>query len=394
MPWTILRTSHSGPVSLPRMRDMRSDRCCGVRVSAMDKLVGSSVDDGGEVEKRYQVFVSSTYRDLEEERQEVMHALLELDCIPSGMELFPAANESQWNLIKKVIDDCDYYLLILGGRYGSIGPEGISYTEMEYRYALSINKPTIAFMHRKPGNIIADKSEHSAEGKAKLQAFRELAGQKHWKEWETAQELGSVVSRSLVQLIKSTPAIGWVRGNELPDKDATLELLRLRRQVDELQEEIARTRTSAPKGAEQLAQGEELYEISLEFRASATEYGLNASEWTWTVDCSWNDVFSRVAPLMIHEAPESAIRDALDKLVEERSIESIARDKELKGMRCFAFRITDDAFHTIKVQLRALGLIARSDKARSVKDSGTYWTLTPYGDEVMTRLLAIKRDTD
>ncbi len=86
------------------------------------------------MEKRYQVFVSSTFRDLELERQEVMHALLELDCMPSGMELFPAANETQWNLIKKVIDDCDYYVLILGGRYGSIGPEGISYTEMEYRY--------------------------------------------------------------------------------------------------------------------------------------------------------------------------------------------------------------------------------------------------------------------
>lgn len=124
------------------------------------------------MEKRYQVFVSSTFRDLEHERQEVMHALLELDCMPAGMELFPAANETQWNLIKKVIDDCDYYLLILGGRYGSIGPEGISYTEMEYQYALSTGKPTIAFLHRSPGKIIADKSEPSPEGKEKLQAFR------------------------------------------------------------------------------------------------------------------------------------------------------------------------------------------------------------------------------
>lgn len=83
------------------------------------------------MEKRYQVFVSSTYQDLQEERQEVMHALLELDCIPAGMELFPAANESQWSLIKRVIEDCDYYVLILGGRYGSCGPDGLSYTEME-----------------------------------------------------------------------------------------------------------------------------------------------------------------------------------------------------------------------------------------------------------------------
>ena len=49
-----------------------------------------------QIEKRYQVFVSSTYADLQDERQEVMQALLELDCIPAGMELFPAANEDQW----------------------------------------------------------------------------------------------------------------------------------------------------------------------------------------------------------------------------------------------------------------------------------------------------------
>jgi len=74
------------------------------------------------MDKRYQVFVSSTYEDLREERQEVIQALLELDCIPAGMELFPAADEDQWTLIRKVIDDCDYYIVIIAGRYGSCGP--------------------------------------------------------------------------------------------------------------------------------------------------------------------------------------------------------------------------------------------------------------------------------
>jgi hypothetical protein len=67
------------------------------------------------MDKRYQVFVSSTFRDLQDERQEVMQALLELNCVPSGMELFPAANEDQWTLIKSVIDDCDYYLVVHPG---------------------------------------------------------------------------------------------------------------------------------------------------------------------------------------------------------------------------------------------------------------------------------------
>ena len=37
-------------------------------------------------------------------------------------------------LIKRVIAECDYYVSILGGRYRSVGPEGIGYTEMQYRF--------------------------------------------------------------------------------------------------------------------------------------------------------------------------------------------------------------------------------------------------------------------
>lgn len=70
--------------------------------------------------KRFQVFLSSTYSDLKEERQKVMQTLMSMDCIPAGMELFPAMDEEQFEFIKKVIDDCDYYILIIGARYGSI----------------------------------------------------------------------------------------------------------------------------------------------------------------------------------------------------------------------------------------------------------------------------------
>lgn len=345
------------------------------------------------MDKRYQVFVSSTFADLEAERQEVMHALLELDCIPSGMELFPAANETQWNLIKKVIDDCDYYVLVIGGRYGSIGPTGISYTEMEYQYATEKGKPTIAFLHREPGKIIADKTESSPEGKEKLQAFRASVEKKLCKHWESPQELGSVVSRSLIQLIKSTPAVGWVRANELADRDATTELLHLRRKVDELQTDLARARTSAPKGSEGLAQGDEGHSLRFSFHATARGEYVHT---TWGADFepTWNEIFSSIAPLMIHEAPDFALKRALDAFVEDRNRDQVAKNSKLKGQTVSTFSLHQEDFQTIKVQLRALGLITRSDKARSVKDSGTYWTLTPYGDEVMTQLVAIRRNQD
>lgn len=69
------------------------------------------------VDVRYQVFVSSTYEDLREERQQVTQAILEMGWFPSGMELFPASDLSQWELIKKVIAESDYYIVIVGGKY-------------------------------------------------------------------------------------------------------------------------------------------------------------------------------------------------------------------------------------------------------------------------------------
>jgi Domain of unknown function (DUF4062) len=84
------------------------------------------------LDKKYQVFVSSTYTDLIEERQAVSRAILDMGHIPAGMEMFPAADVEQLTYIKKVIDGCDYYVLIIGARYGSLDGAGVSYTEREY----------------------------------------------------------------------------------------------------------------------------------------------------------------------------------------------------------------------------------------------------------------------
>ena len=96
--------------------------------------------------KKLQVFVSSTYTDLIEERQAAVEAILDAGHIPAGMELFKAG-KSQMKTIRKWIDESDVYMLILGGRYGSIEEEsGLSYTELEYRYALSKNMPVFAIV--------------------------------------------------------------------------------------------------------------------------------------------------------------------------------------------------------------------------------------------------------
>jgi hypothetical protein len=342
------------------------------------------------MEKKYQVFVSSTYEDLQAERQEIMHALLELNCIPAGMELFPAADEDQWSLIKGVIDDCDYYIVISAGRYGSIGPEGISYTEMEHRYAIEQKKPMIAFLNKDPDSLPKNRTEGKEEGQKLLAQFRSRLQERMCKYWSSPQELGSVVSRSLIMLQRKHPGIGWVRGDLVPDREASVELLDLRKQIESLEKQLDAARTQAPPGTEHLAQGGDKFMIEYSASSKKTNF-FDTHSWTGSVFVDWNEIFYTVSPLLIHEAADSEVRRAINGLVAREALPNLKRNSEAEGHSFSNFRVRDDSFHTIIVQLRALGLMTQSVKNKSVKDTATYWTLTPYGDSVMLNLRAMAK---
>lgn len=343
------------------------------------------------MDKRYQVFVSSTYEDLQVERQEVMQALLELNCMPAGMELFPAANDDQWTLIKKVIKECDYYIVISAGRYGSLGPTGQSYTEMEYRHAVEIGIPTIAFLHRDPLQLLAGRCGQTEDGKKKLNSFHGLLQQKMCKYWQTPAELGGVVSRSIVRLMQTAPAVGWIKANEATEALAAPEILRLRKRIEELEGQLEEVRSTAPPGSAQLAQGDDKYPIIFTFKVNDSED--QPWEWKYILEMEWDDIFYDIGPLMINEATEHEIYQSLNETIGHRSERKRVLDEKLKGYKeARNFRVAEHDFQTIIIQLRALGLITKSQRLKSIKDTRTYWTLTPYGDQVLTTLRAITKD--
>lgn len=345
------------------------------------------------MEKKYQVFVSSTYEDLQEERQEVMQALLELDCIPVGMELFPAADDDKWTLIKKLIEDCDYYILIVGGRYGSVNHDGISYTQMEYEYAVKNSIPVISFLHKDPGAIPNNKTEQDTEAKGKLENFRNLVQKKMCSFWNNPDDLGSVVSRSLVKLTKNKPAVGWVKADLIPSGDYLKEILDLRKENEELKSELERVKAEAPKGTESLQQGEEKFKVNFSYEIKSPV----SSIWETTkksssgsISLSWNQIFYTISPLMIGEATEYDLKQYLVTYVKSLKINQLKEKHPNEEVEDFS--ISDVDFQTIKVQLCALGLITKGTKPRSSKDSATYWKLTSYGDKVMVQLRALKRE--
>ena len=167
------------------------------------------------MKKKYQVFVSSTYEDLKEERAAVTQCLLDNNCIPVGMEQFPASNMSQMEYIEKMLDDCDYYILIIGGRYGSLDDDGVGYTEKEYNYAQQKGIPVMAFVNLHPEKLPNEKCEHANIEKFKAFRDRVRNAKKLVKGYSDIGDLKANVVTAVNAAIREYPGIGWVRATDL-----------------------------------------------------------------------------------------------------------------------------------------------------------------------------------
>lgn len=141
---------------------------------------------------------------------------MEMDCIPAGMQLFPAADEDQFEFIRSVIDDCDYYLLIIAGKYGSLAHDGNSYTEKEYKYAIEKGINVIALIHKDISALPSVNVEISPSIIKKLNAFRNhVSTGSIVRFWAKPEELPGLVALSLNHAMKRYPAVGWVRADTI-----------------------------------------------------------------------------------------------------------------------------------------------------------------------------------
>lgn len=185
---------------------------------------------------KYQVFISSTYSDLVEERKQILEVLLMADCIPAGMENFVATDDEQFNVIKKVIDLCDYYILIIGRRYGSINENTkISYTEMEYDYAISKNIPVLVFALDETVEIANDKIEHDVIKNGKLAEFKVKAMRNRLASvWKDQTDLMGKVAISIMRAKSEIKRPGWHRGNDEARERLLLEIKALQNENEAL----------------------------------------------------------------------------------------------------------------------------------------------------------------
>ena len=172
--------------------------------------------------KKLQVFISSTYSDLLEERQACVETILQAGHILAGMELFAAGSETQLDTIKRWIDASDVYMLLLGGRYGSLDPKTkLAYTEVEYRYALEKKKPVFAvvmsdgFLDAKIAQV--GRSVFEQDNVDKYRKLKKLVLSKIVKFFDSLDGIKLAIFQSMIEIDSRYNLEGWVRGSEVVD---------------------------------------------------------------------------------------------------------------------------------------------------------------------------------
>jgi len=321
------------------------------------------------MDKRYQIFVSSTYVGLIEERQKVIQTLLEADCIPAGMELFPATDEEQFNFIKSIIDDCDYYLLIIGGRYGSVDADGISYTEKEYDYAISLGLKVMAF-------VISDPAR-----KEKLREFRDrVCTGRMVKPWTVATDLPGLVALSVQKTIKSFPATGWIRANQATTVETLSELNEVRKENERLKNELRKLRVSIEPDLTNLASLDETIAFTIHYTYQKSQQYSSMKRTVhekWSESISWRDLFRLLSPHLLKPPADSTAKKILGDSL------SVYFTKPVGTLE-------DEVFQTIKIHLSALKLVEIEYSSTVGGGMGLFWNLTRTGKALMMELRSVR----
>lgn len=194
------------------------------------------------MDKRFQVFVSSTYADLRDERDRVLKELTKIGYIAAGMEQFPSTDEDKFEYIQRVIEESDYYVVIIKGKYGSVDKtDGLSFTEKEFNYAVSINRPSIAFVYHDRSSLLVSDTDGDPQRTIKLNEFiARLEEKKIVNRWRTADELIHLVKDSVNDLARRKPGVGWIRGDKAIDPRIINDLESMRRERDELKDALSK----------------------------------------------------------------------------------------------------------------------------------------------------------
>lgn len=339
--------------------------------------------------KKLQVFISSTYIDLIEERQAAVQAVLDAGHIPAGMELFKAGNTSQLETIYKWIDNSDVYMLILGGRYGSIEEKtGKSYTQLEYEYAIDKGLPVFSvvlrddFLKRK-SDILGEERTIEKSNISQYNNFKNLVMSKIVREVSDCKDIMLAVHTTLKDFMEEYKFVGWVRSNST---ELNADLLK---QINDMSNLISDLKKEKDRLRQELDDLNQSFESNLAFEGQLIQiegkyqenYGRpGASHFVdraVSKEITWDKMFLLWAPYLIQTSNYYRAKQSLERA--------------LKDYMGHYFEMRDNLFQTIKIQYHALGLIKAFEANSTAGGTAEFISLTEKGKNYLIRKSAITK---
>lgn len=296
------------------------------------------------LDKRYQVFISTSGSEMQPERIILSQTLVGMGFFSWGLE---QRNPLSTAFARRQIDDCDYVVILLGSQYGEQSVSGVGYMHLEYIYAVTKQKPIIVFMHDDPTSREPSLHDAKAELREKFNDFRKLLQNEVDQvfTYRSLRDLEMAVRLNMPQMLERYPVTGWVR----PQNAQALhdEIDQLKARIAQMEAEAGKREPdpflSLPKVS--------MHEIfSFEYRMHAYQDG-NFKELKIQKKLTWAELLAILGSTFVNPTPEEFFSKRLNEYLNETGLED-ARIEMPRAHAVARAQMNIRALHSLKMQMR------------------------------------------
>jgi len=334
------------------------------------------------LDKRYQVFISTSGAEMQSERIILSQTLVGMGFFSWGLEQRTPLNTA---FARRQIDDCDYVVILLGSQYGEQSVSGVGYMHLEYIYAVTKQKPIIVFMHEDPASRDPSLHDTKPELQEKFKEFRQLLQQEADQVfcYRTLRDLEMAVRLNMPQMLERYPVSGWVR----PQNTQALhdEIDQLKAKVAQLERDGG-TREVDPFLSLPKVSMHEVF--SFEYRMHAYQDG-NFKELKVQKRLTWAQLLAILGSTFINPTPEEFFSKRMNEYLNETGLAD-ARAEMPRAHAVARAQINIRALHSLKLQMRQNDWIipsGRDDRQRLL------WQITPKAQKLLDSNLLDKDRT-
>ena len=319
------------------------------------------------LDTRYQIFISTSGRDMQPERMVLSQTLVGMGFFAWGLEHRTPLTTT---LARRQIDECDYVILLLGSQYGEQSISGVSYLSLEYEYALSQAKPIIVFMHEQPENREIDLQETHPQLKDKFLAFRKklLHEAEHIFYFKTPRELELAVRLNIPLMVEQHMGQGWVPAHQAQQLQDEIRLLKSK--ISQLEQRLTEPSTQLNEVAPQDI-------FAFEYQIQAFQDG-NFKELKRQRQMTWSQLLSVLAKRFETAMPEENFAACLNEYLNQAGLED-ARQELPRAHAVACAQINHKALFRIKNQMQSQGWIVPTQTEQSYG----LWKLTTKAQKIL-----------